>query len=64
VSGIAYEKFAIVLACGIISLAAAVMNYRDTESVSGTGPWMFASAALIFICAALLYHREAGRAAP
>ncbi|HXX56049.1 MAG TPA: hypothetical protein VEI81_08120 [Methanoregula sp.] len=40
------------------------MNYRETGVVSGTGAGIFASAALIFICAALLYRREAGRTAP
>jgi hypothetical protein len=50
--------FILVLICGTLSLAAAIMNYREHMTVSwGTG-WMFILAIVIFIVAGLFYQQE------
>ena len=47
-----------ILACGIIVLLAACMNYRETADQSFGTDLMFFSAILIFIVAAILFGQE------
>ena len=51
-------RVTLVLICGILSLVAAIMNYRETVTASWGTYLMFVSAILIFIVAGLLYRQE------
>lgn len=52
------SRFVFVLVCGIISLIAAIMNYRESINATFYDYWMFIAAILILACAAMLYKPQ------